>query len=95
MKYDPKPTGETTKEGVAFQLMVLIAQAEGVSFGHKSTFAVREWVLRTYRDCLMIVSGGAWNGTADGIPLPPSDPQKAELTREHQIHSSGGTSLST
>jgi hypothetical protein len=53
--------GENSPEQVAFRLMEAIVRVEGVDL-HKSydnPFATREWLLTTYRDCLLAVNGNA------------------------------------
>lgn len=49
--------GENSPEQVAFKLMQTIANAEGITFNKNSsgTPATRDWILRTYAQCLYVV----------------------------------------
>jgi hypothetical protein len=52
--------GENSPEQVAFKLMELIASVEArESYGHGDHPMTREWILRTYDQCLEVVRGGA------------------------------------
>jgi hypothetical protein len=56
--------GENSAEQVAFNLMKLIADVEGKALFADSNAADREWILRTYSQCIRTVRGG---GTMDAI----------------------------
>ena len=52
--------GENSPEEVAFKLMQLIAGVEArESFGHGKHPMTREWILKTYEQCLAVVHRGA------------------------------------
>lgn len=52
--------GENSPEQVAFKLMELIASAESRdTYGHGDHPVTREWVLKTYEQCLSVVHRGA------------------------------------
>ena len=44
-------------EHVALKLMDLIARVEGVSFKANDSIATREWILKTYTECLKTIRG--------------------------------------
>ena len=49
-------SGENSPEQVAYKLMTLIADVENREvYGHGRTPVNREWVLRTYAQCLRLV----------------------------------------
>jgi hypothetical protein len=70
--------GENSPEHVAFRLMEVIARVEGIELYRSSdnSYATREWLLRTYRDCLVTVKGSA-------------DVGQDALTRKPLVHPPG------
>lgn len=65
-----KPTvhiGENSPEQVAYKLLELIASAEKrETYGHGDHPVTREWVLKTYEQCLAVVKGGRAQITLEG-----------------------------
>lgn len=50
--------GENSPEEVAYKLMTLIAGAESRQlYGHGTNPVTREWVLKTYSQCLRVIRG--------------------------------------
>ena len=51
--------GENSPEEVAYKMMLLIGSAEGLeTYGHGDHPMTREWILRTYAQCLAVVQRG-------------------------------------
>ena len=85
-----EPTGEATKEGVALRLMLLIANAEGVSLRRgkaDGTAVTRQWILVAYRDCLRVVDGGdpGEMKPTESLPVAQEAPQprRARTAKDH------------
>lgn len=56
--------GENSPQQVAYKLMGAIASAEGKILHGQSTNSDREWILRTYAQCLYVVMNPHWVGDA-------------------------------
>jgi len=52
--------GENSPEEVAYKMMLLVGNVEGRdTYGHGTHPMTREWILKTYDQCLSVVRGAS------------------------------------